>query len=156
MGRHRRVDHWTPLGSFYATPTSTPPHSRAPSSPSQVTCRLRSRLFDRCHHRGRLLGLTWSVRKYRAYLDIYPRRRRRTWNQLIRRLVWAWSHQRSERDCVWRCRSSRYVTHSRFDVSRKLSLCPSLDLGSLDDNLTLPIISGGCLWGFFKCLKFLS
>ncbi|CCL98729.1 uncharacterized protein FIBRA_00734 [Fibroporia radiculosa] len=26
----------------------------------------------------------------------------------------------------------------------------ALDLGSLDDNLTLPIISGGCLWGFFK------
>lgn len=26
----------------------------------------------------------------------------------------------------------------------------ALDLGSLDDNLTLPIISGGCLWTFFK------
>ncbi|KIP09761.1 hypothetical protein PHLGIDRAFT_18523 [Phlebiopsis gigantea 11061_1 CR5-6] len=32
----------------------------------------------------------------------------------------------------------------------------ALDLGSLDDNLTLPIISGGCLWGFFECLKFFS
>lgn len=29
------------------------------------------------------------------------------------------------------------------------------DLGSLDDNLTLPIISGGCLLGFFKCLHYL-
>ncbi|KZT01567.1 uncharacterized protein LAESUDRAFT_730986 [Laetiporus sulphureus 93-53] len=28
----------------------------------------------------------------------------------------------------------------------------ALDLDSLDDNLTLPIISGGCLWGFFKLL----
>ncbi|KAL1743635.1 hypothetical protein HDZ31DRAFT_83261 [Schizophyllum fasciatum] len=29
----------------------------------------------------------------------------------------------------------------------------ALDLGSLDDNLTLPIISGGCLFGFFKLLN---
>ena len=29
-----------------------------------------------------------------------------------------------------------------------------LDLGSLDDNLTLPIISGGCIWGLFKLLEF--
>jgi len=29
----------------------------------------------------------------------------------------------------------------------------ALDLGSLDDNLTLPIISGGCLWGFFKLVE---
>lgn len=27
-----------------------------------------------------------------------------------------------------------------------------IDLGSLDDNLTLPIISGGCLFGFLKLL----
>ncbi|OBZ66342.1 CTP-dependent diacylglycerol kinase 1 [Grifola frondosa] len=32
----------------------------------------------------------------------------------------------------------------------------ALDLGSLDDNLTLPIISGGCIWGFFKILEFFS
>jgi len=32
----------------------------------------------------------------------------------------------------------------------------ALDLGSLDDNLTLPIISGGCIWGFMKLLVFLS
>lgn len=31
-----------------------------------------------------------------------------------------------------------------------------LDLGSLDDNLTLPIISGGCIWGFMKLLTALS
>jgi len=32
----------------------------------------------------------------------------------------------------------------------------ALDLGNLDDNLTLPIISGGCLWGFFKLLGYVS
>ncbi|EKM56821.1 uncharacterized protein PHACADRAFT_254155 [Phanerochaete carnosa HHB-10118-sp] len=32
----------------------------------------------------------------------------------------------------------------------------ALDLGSLDDNLTLPILSGGCIWGLFKCLKYLA
>ncbi|KAG6915025.1 hypothetical protein DXG01_013883 [Tephrocybe rancida] len=32
----------------------------------------------------------------------------------------------------------------------------ALDLGSLDDNLTLPIIAGGCLLGFFKLLGLLS
>ncbi|KAK7439873.1 Diacylglycerol kinase [Stygiomarasmius scandens] len=32
----------------------------------------------------------------------------------------------------------------------------ALDLGSLDDNLTLPIISGGCLLGFFKLLTVVS
>ena len=31
-----------------------------------------------------------------------------------------------------------------------------IDLGSLDDNLTLPIISGGCIWGFFKVLEYFS
>ncbi|KAH9828944.1 uncharacterized protein C8Q71DRAFT_799879 [Rhodofomes roseus] len=32
----------------------------------------------------------------------------------------------------------------------------ALDLGDLDDNLTLPIISGGCLWGFFKLVEAFS
>ncbi|KAG6902097.1 hypothetical protein C0995_004449 [Termitomyces sp. Mi166 len=32
----------------------------------------------------------------------------------------------------------------------------ALDLGSLDDNLTLPIISGGCILGFLKLLGLLS
>ncbi|KAF8653635.1 hypothetical protein AX16_003787 [Volvariella volvacea WC 439] len=32
----------------------------------------------------------------------------------------------------------------------------ALDLGSLDDNLTLPIISGGCILGFLKVLGWLS
>ncbi|RXW15457.1 hypothetical protein EST38_g10407 [Candolleomyces aberdarensis] len=32
----------------------------------------------------------------------------------------------------------------------------ALDLGSLDDNLTLPIISGGCLYGFFKLWEMAS
>ncbi|KAI0077559.1 hypothetical protein K474DRAFT_1661486 [Panus rudis PR-1116 ss-1] len=35
-------------------------------------------------------------------------------------------------------------------------LAEALDLGSLDDNMTLPIISGGCIWGFLKLLVFLS
>lgn len=35
-------------------------------------------------------------------------------------------------------------------------IAEALDLGSLDDNLTLPIISGGCLWGFFKLVGFFS
>jgi diacylglycerol kinase (CTP) len=32
----------------------------------------------------------------------------------------------------------------------------ALDLGSLDDNLTLPIISGTCLWAFFHLLSYVS
>ncbi|KAI0795610.1 hypothetical protein C8Q75DRAFT_791342 [Abortiporus biennis] len=32
----------------------------------------------------------------------------------------------------------------------------ALDLGNLDDNLTLPIISGGCIWGFMSLLTFFS
>ncbi|KAG6874856.1 hypothetical protein C0992_006233 [Termitomyces sp. T32_za158] len=32
----------------------------------------------------------------------------------------------------------------------------ALDLGSLDDNLTLPIISGGCIFGFLKFLGLFS
>ncbi|KAJ3726539.1 hypothetical protein DFJ43DRAFT_561634 [Lentinula guzmanii] len=35
-------------------------------------------------------------------------------------------------------------------------IAEALDLGSLDDNLTLPIISGGCLWAFFKVLGVVS
>ncbi|KAI4520234.1 hypothetical protein K525DRAFT_225725, partial [Schizophyllum commune Loenen D] len=31
----------------------------------------------------------------------------------------------------------------------------ALDLGLMDDNLTLPIISGGCLFGFFKVLNWI-
>ncbi|GJE97593.1 hypothetical protein PsYK624_138140 [Phanerochaete sordida] len=30
----------------------------------------------------------------------------------------------------------------------------ALDLGSLDDNLTLPILSGGCIWGLFQCVRY--
>ena len=29
------------------------------------------------------------------------------------------------------------------------------ELGSLDDNLTFPIISGGCILGFFKGLQYI-
>lgn len=32
----------------------------------------------------------------------------------------------------------------------------ALDLGSLDDNLTLPIISGACMFGFFKLVQLFS
>ncbi|KAF8830078.1 hypothetical protein HHX47_DHR2000659 [Lentinula edodes] len=35
-------------------------------------------------------------------------------------------------------------------------IAEALDLGSLDDNLTLPIISGGCLWLFYKVLGAVS
>ncbi|KAA1474468.1 hypothetical protein DENSPDRAFT_841066 [Dentipellis sp. KUC8613] len=35
-------------------------------------------------------------------------------------------------------------------------IAEALDLGSLDDNLTLPIISGGCIWGFLKLLSWFS
>ena len=30
------------------------------------------------------------------------------------------------------------------------------DLGDLDDNLTLPILSGGCIWGFLKLFSWFS
>lgn len=41
---------------------------------------------------------------------------------------------------------------------RILTILPLLvlDLGSVDDNLSLPIISGACLLGFFKFLGFFS
>jgi len=32
----------------------------------------------------------------------------------------------------------------------------ALDLGSMDDNLSLPIISGTCLYGLFKLLDYAS
>ncbi|KAH7929269.1 hypothetical protein BV22DRAFT_1003061 [Leucogyrophana mollusca] len=32
----------------------------------------------------------------------------------------------------------------------------ALDLGPIDDNLSLPIIAGGCIWGLFKVLGYLS
>ena len=38
-------------------------------------------------------------------------------------------------------------------VSDLLTDSPA-DLGSLDDNLTLPIIAGGCLLGFFRGLQY--
>ena len=31
-----------------------------------------------------------------------------------------------------------------------------LDLGGIDDNLSLPVIAGGCLWGLFKVLGWLG
>lgn len=40
---------------------------------------------------------------------------------------------------------SSHHAHQRF-----------IDLGSLDDNLTLPIITGSCLWAFFKLLSYVS
>lgn len=36
------------------------------------------------------------------------------------------------------------------------AIAEALDLGSIDDNLTLPIITGGCLWGLFKILGWLG
>ena len=43
---------------------------------------------------------------------------------------------------------------STSDVDLFLALLT--DLGSADDNLTLPIISGGCIWGFLKALSWFS
>lgn len=41
-------------------------------------------------------------------------------------------------------------------INHTSCLYTSTDLGSLDDNLTLPIISGGCLWSFFKLMSLFS
>jgi len=35
-------------------------------------------------------------------------------------------------------------------------IAEALDLGKLDDNLTLPILSGGCIWGFLKLFSWFS
>ncbi|KAF8128939.1 hypothetical protein EV363DRAFT_1339248 [Boletus edulis] len=35
-------------------------------------------------------------------------------------------------------------------------IAEALDLGGVDDNLSLPIIAGGCLWGVFKILGWLG
>ncbi|KAI0301288.1 hypothetical protein BC826DRAFT_1101912 [Russula brevipes] len=35
-------------------------------------------------------------------------------------------------------------------------IAEALDLGDLDDNLTLPILSGGCIWGFLKLFSWFS
>jgi len=32
----------------------------------------------------------------------------------------------------------------------------ALDLGPVDDNLSLPVISGTCLWGLFKLFGYMS
>jgi hypothetical protein len=37
-----------------------------------------------------------------------------------------------------------------------LTHCVFLDLGDLDDNLTLPILSGGCIWAMFKTVSWLA
>ncbi|KAI9069716.1 hypothetical protein FKP32DRAFT_1559156 [Trametes sanguinea] len=65
--------------------------------------------------------------------------------------------------------SVEWVRTSRLPVGRWIGLATlgtvcglisgtaeALDLGSLDDNLTLPIISGGCIWGFFKALEYFT
>ncbi|KZV67374.1 hypothetical protein PENSPDRAFT_654118 [Peniophora sp. CONT] len=36
------------------------------------------------------------------------------------------------------------------------AVAEALDLGNLDDNLTLPIISGACIWGTMKVISWLS
>jgi diacylglycerol kinase (CTP) len=35
-------------------------------------------------------------------------------------------------------------------------IAEALDLGGIDDNLSLPVIAGGCLWGLFKMLGWLG
>lgn len=35
-------------------------------------------------------------------------------------------------------------------------IAEALDLGNLDDNLTLPILSGGCIWGLLKLFSWFS
>ncbi|KAG8215954.1 hypothetical protein J3R82DRAFT_7934 [Butyriboletus roseoflavus] len=35
-------------------------------------------------------------------------------------------------------------------------IAEALDLGGVDDNLSLPVIAGGCLWGLFKILGWLD
>ncbi|KAF8553473.1 hypothetical protein OG21DRAFT_1414206 [Imleria badia] len=35
-------------------------------------------------------------------------------------------------------------------------IAEALDLGGVDDNLSLPVIAGGCLWGLFKVLGWLG
>jgi len=35
-------------------------------------------------------------------------------------------------------------------------IAEALNLGELDDNLTLPIISGGCIFGLFKLFQLIS
>ena len=42
---------------------------------------------------------------------------------------------------------------SRCDLS--LIIHPSLDIGTLDDNLTLPILSGGGIWAFFSLINYI-
>ncbi|KAL4071812.1 hypothetical protein V8B97DRAFT_2004415 [Scleroderma yunnanense] len=36
------------------------------------------------------------------------------------------------------------------------AVAEALDLGSIDDNVSLPIITGGCIWGLFKALGWLG
>lgn len=42
--------------------------------------------------------------------------------------------------------------NTRFFVSSILNMLFFIDLGSIDDNLSLPIISGCCILGFIKVL----
>ncbi|RDX41727.1 hypothetical protein OH76DRAFT_1422939 [Lentinus brumalis] len=52
----------------------------------------------------------------------------------------------------------RWVGLTTLGVASGLisGVAEALDLGSLDDNMTLPIISGGCIWGFFKVLAYFN
>jgi len=44
----------------------------------------------------------------------------------------------------------------RQAVTESWLFLESSDLGKLDDNMTLPIISGGCIWGFLKLFSWFS
>lgn len=77
---------------------------------------------------------------------------------------WTWFVSFGDTESSWHWSSSTESTSSLTHwvglgvlgaVSGLVSgVAEALDLGSLDDNLTLPIISGGCLWGFFKFVDY--
>ena len=46
-------------------------------------------------------------------------------------------------------------THGLFPSFTRLLSRSRIDIGSLDDNLTLPIVSGGLIWAFFKFIEYI-
>ena len=171
------------MGRLHPTsPALAPPHSICPllsssARSTQVLRRLYCWLRHWCRNRYRFLGLLLSRARRAARFPLaYSRNARRCERCDTRgRFLCARGERGVAAECgltswevdrpdnAW-CRKWLDFGYGRgtWYVS---PLCHSVialicryraDLGPLDDNLTLPIISGGCIWGFFKVLEYFT
>ncbi|KAF8462477.1 hypothetical protein JB92DRAFT_3136745 [Gautieria morchelliformis] len=73
---------------------------------------------------------------------------------------WGWLAPIRDSEPIWTWDNHQFGGWSGLGLLSSVTaliggVAEALDLGSLDDNLTLPIISGGVLWGFIRGLSFL-